>query len=156
MIEKIKSYAIAFLSGIVTVLAPLVVWLIKNVKPTINTKSYVEKLENSIKKLKVDGNSNDVDTSLTTGIEFIETEQPKKRKKFLGIFNRRKLDRWLSRAAVPPRSAHQIFLFSRLQRKKRRPVVRKHAVCRTTAMATTKPTAATILPATSAAATTTE
>ena len=90
MIEKIKSYAIAFLLGIVTVLAPLVVWLIKNVKPTINTKSYVEKLENSIKKLKVDGNSNDVDTSLTTGIEFIETEQPKKRKKFLGIFNRRK------------------------------------------------------------------
>ena len=90
MIEKIKSYAIAFLLGIVTVLAPLVVWLIKNVKPTINTKSYVEKLENSIKKLKVDGNSNDVDTSLTTGIESIETEQPKKRKKFLGIFNRRK------------------------------------------------------------------
>ena len=90
MIEKIKSYAIAFLLGIVTVLAPLVVWLIKNVKPTINTKSYVEKLENSIKKLKVDGNSNDVDTSLTNGIESIETEQPKKRKKFLGIFNRRK------------------------------------------------------------------
>lgn len=90
MIEKIKSYTIAFLLGIVTVLAPLVVWLIKNVKPTINTKSYVEKLENSIKKLKVDGNSNDVDTSLTTGIESIETEQPKKRKKFLGIFNRRK------------------------------------------------------------------
>ena len=90
MIEKIKSYAIAFLLGIVTMLAPLVVWLIKNVKPTINTKSYVEKLENSIKKLKVDGNSNDVDTSLTNGIESIETEQPKKRKKFLGIFNRRK------------------------------------------------------------------
>ena len=83
MIEKIKSYAIAFLLGIVTVLAPLVVWLIKNVKPTINTKSYVEKLENSIKKLKVDGNSNDVDTSLTTGIEFIETEQPKNVKNFL-------------------------------------------------------------------------
>ena len=90
MIEKIKSYAIAFLLGIVTVLAPLVVWLIKNVKPTINAKSYIEKLENSIKKLKVDGNSNDVDTSLTNGIESIETEQHKKRKKFLGIFNRRK------------------------------------------------------------------
>lgn len=90
MIEKIKSYAIAFLLGIVTVLAPLVVWLIKNVKPTINTKSYVEKLENSIKKLKVDGNSNDIDTVLSTSITSeIETEQPKKKKKFLGIFNRR-------------------------------------------------------------------
>lgn len=89
MIEKIKSYAIVFLLGIVSVLAPLSVWLIKNVKPTINAKSYIEKLENSIKKLKVDGNSNDVDTVLSTSI-ISETEQPKKKKKFLGIFNRRK------------------------------------------------------------------
>ena len=90
MIEKIKSYAIAFLSGSVLVLSILALFLLKNVKPVINADSYIESLSNSIKKLKVDGNSNDVDTSLTTGIEFIETEQPKKRKKFLGIFNRRK------------------------------------------------------------------
>lgn len=90
MIEKIKSYLIAFLFGAIVVLAPLVVWLIKNVKPTINTKSYIEKLENSIKKLKVNGNENDVDTVLSTAIESTETEQPKKKKKFLFIFNRRK------------------------------------------------------------------
>lgn len=90
MIEKIKSYLIAFLFGAIVVLAPLVVWLIKNVKPTINTKSYIEKLENSIKKLKVNGDSNDVDTVLSTAIESTETEQPKKKKKFLFIFNRRK------------------------------------------------------------------
>ena len=90
MIEKIKSYAIAFLSGTVLVLSILTLFLLKNVKPVINADSYIESLSNSIKKLKVDGNSNDVDTSLTTGIESIETEQPKKRKKFLGIFNRRK------------------------------------------------------------------
>ena len=89
MVEKLKSYAIAFLLGAIVVLAPLAVWLIKNVKPTINTDSYIEKLENSIKKLKVNGDSNDVDTVLSTAIESIETEQPKK-KKFLGIFNRRK------------------------------------------------------------------
>lgn len=90
MIEKIKSYAIAFLSGSVLVLSILALFLLKNVKPVINADSYIESLSNSIKKLKVDGNSNDVDTSLTNGIESIETEQPKKRKKFLGIFNRRK------------------------------------------------------------------
>lgn len=90
MIEKIKSYLIAFLFGAIVVLAPLVVWLIKNVKPTINTKSYIEKLENSIKKLKVNGDSNDVDTVLSTAIESTETEQQKKKKKFLFIFNRRK------------------------------------------------------------------
>jgi len=90
MIEKIKSYLIAFLLGVVAILAPLTVWLIKNVKPTINTKSYIEKLENSIKKLKVNGDSNDVDTVLSTAIESTETEQPKKKKKFLFIFNRRK------------------------------------------------------------------
>ena len=92
MIEKIKSYAIAFLSGSVLVLSILALFLLKNVKPVINADSYIESLSNSIKKLKVDGNSNDVDTSLTTGVTTSEesTEPIKKKKKFLGIFNRRK------------------------------------------------------------------
>lgn len=90
MIEKIKSYAIAFLSGMVLILAIIAVFLLKNVKPVINADSYIEKLENSIKKLKVNGDSNDVDTVLSTEIESTETEQPKKKKKFLFIFNRRK------------------------------------------------------------------
>ena len=90
MIEKIKSYAIAFLSGMVLILAIIAVFLLKNVKPVINADSYIEKLENSIKKLKVNGNDNDVDTVLSTAIESTETEQPKKKKKFLFIFNRRK------------------------------------------------------------------
>ena len=90
MIEKIKSYAIAFLSGMVLILAIIAVFLLKNVKPVINADSYIEKLENSIKKLKVNGDSNDVDTVLSTAIESTETEQPKKKKKFLFIFNRRK------------------------------------------------------------------
>ena len=89
MIEKIKSYAIAFLSGSVLVLSILALFLLKNVKPVINADSYIESLSNSIKKLKVDGNSNDVDTVLSTSI-ISETEQPEKKKKFLGIFNRRK------------------------------------------------------------------
>ena len=91
MIEKIKSYAIAFLSGSVLVLSILALFLLKNVKPVINADSYIESLSNSIKKLKVDGNSNDVDTSLTTKITTSEesTEPIKKKKKFLGIFNRR-------------------------------------------------------------------
>ena len=92
MIEKIKSYAIAFLSGSVLVLSILALFLLKNVKPVINADSYIESLSNSIKKLKVDGNSNDVDTSLITGVTTSEesTEPIKKKKKFLGIFNRRK------------------------------------------------------------------
>ena len=91
MIEKIKSYAIAFLSGMVLILAIIAVFLLKNVKPVINADSYIEKLENSIKKLKVNGDSNDVDTVISTAIESTaETEQPKKKKKFLFIFNRRK------------------------------------------------------------------
>ena len=74
----------------VLILAIIAVFLLKNVKPVINADSYIEKLENSIKKLKVNGDSNDVDTVLSTAIEStIKTEQPKKRKKFLGIFNRR-------------------------------------------------------------------
>ena len=90
MIEKVKSYAIAFLSGVVLILAVLAVFLLKNVKPIINADSYIESLSNSIKKLKVNGNDNDVDTVLSTAIKSTEPEQPKKRKKFLGIFNRRK------------------------------------------------------------------
>ena len=91
MIEKIKSYAIAFLSGMVLILAIIAVFLLKNVKPVINADSYIESLSNSIKKLKVNGNSNDVDTVISTAIESTaETEQLKKKKKFLGIFNRRK------------------------------------------------------------------
>ena len=90
MIEKIKSYAIAFLSGMVLILAILALFLLKNVKPIINADSYIESLSNSIKKLKVNGDSNDVDTVLSTEIESTETEQPKKKKKFLFIFNRRK------------------------------------------------------------------
>lgn len=90
MIEKIKSYAIAFLSGVVLVLSILALFLLKNVKPVINADSYIESLSNSIKKLKVDGNSNDIDTVLSTSITSeTETEQPKKKKKFIGIFNRR-------------------------------------------------------------------
>ena len=90
MIEKIKSYLIAFLSGMVLILAIIAVFLLKNVKPVINADSYIESLSNSIKKLKVNGDSNDVDTVLSTEIESTETEQPKKKKKFLFIFNRRK------------------------------------------------------------------
>ena len=90
MIEKIKSYAIAFLSGMVLILAIIAVFLLKNVKPIINADSYIESLSNSIKKLKVNGDSNDVDTVLSTAIESTKTEQPKKKKKFLFIFNRRK------------------------------------------------------------------
>ena len=90
MIEKVKSYAIAFLSGVVLILAVLAVFLLKNVKPVINADSYIESLSNSIKKLKVNGNDNDVDTVLSTAIESTKTEQPKKKKKFLFIFNRRK------------------------------------------------------------------
>jgi len=90
MIEKIKSYAISFLSGMVLILAIIAVFLLKNVKPIINADSYIESLSNSIKKLKVNGDSNDVDTVLSTEIESTETEQPKKKKKFLFIFNRRK------------------------------------------------------------------
>ena len=89
MIEKVKSYAIAFLSGVVLILAVLAVFLLKNVKPIINADSYIESLSNSIKKLKVNGDSNDVDTVLSTAIESTETEQAKKKKKFLFIFNRK-------------------------------------------------------------------
>ena len=90
MIEKLKSYAIAFLTGSVLVLALIAMFLLKNVKPIINADSYIESLSNSIKKLKVNGESNTVDTVLPTSIT-PETEEPEpKKKKFLFIFNRRK------------------------------------------------------------------
>jgi len=89
MIEKLKSYLIAFLTGAVLVLALITLFLLKNVKPIINADSYIESLSNSIKKLKVNGESNTVDTVLSTSVTTTEPEQPK-RKKFLFIFNRRK------------------------------------------------------------------
>jgi len=83
MIEKLKSYAIAFLTGSVLVLALIAMFLLKNVKPIINADSYIESLSNSIKKLKVNGESNTVDTVLPTSIT-PETEEPEpKKKKFL-------------------------------------------------------------------------
>ena len=91
MIEKLKSYLIAFLTGAVLVLAIITLFLLKNVKPVINADSYIESLSNSIKKLKVNGESNTVDTVLSTSITpEPEPPEPKKKKKFLFIFNRRK------------------------------------------------------------------
>lgn len=80
--KQLWTHLSAFLSGALMVTLGVMIYLLKSVKPVINTSTYVEKMETQLKKLKVEGDGND--TSLTTGLN-----QKKKRRKFLGIIKRK-------------------------------------------------------------------
>lgn len=80
--SKIWSYIASFLAGALLV----ALWALKNIKPVINADSYIESVEQSVKKLKQSGTNNTQDVH--GGIDLPEHPKPK-RKKFMGIFNRR-------------------------------------------------------------------
>lgn len=88
--SKIWPYIASFLAGALLV----ALWALKNVKPIINTDSYVESVEQSVKKLKQSGTNNTQDVrgsldllkDIKGSIDL--TEEPK-RKKLLGIFKRK-------------------------------------------------------------------
>lgn len=80
--SKIWPYIASFLAGALIV----ALWALKNIKPVINTDSYIESVEQSVKKLKQSGTNNNQD--IRSSIDLSEDPKPK-RKKFLGIFNRR-------------------------------------------------------------------
>lgn len=81
--NKIWPYISAFLLGglLVAILA------LKIVKPSIVTDSYFERFDQSVKKLKQSGTNNTQDITNTVDVS---SDKPKNKKKFLGIFNRRK------------------------------------------------------------------
>jgi hypothetical protein len=81
--SKIWPYIASFLAGALIV----ALWALKNVKPIINTDSYIESVEQSVKKLKQSGTNNTQDVRGEIDLSRAENT---KRKKFLGIFNRRK------------------------------------------------------------------
>lgn len=78
--NKIWPYIASFLAGALLV----ALWALKNVKPIINTDSYVESIEQSVKKLKQSGTNNNQDIKGSIDL----TDEPK-RKKLLGIFKRK-------------------------------------------------------------------
>jgi len=78
--SKIWPYIASFLAGALLV----ALWALKNVKPIINTDSYVESIEQSVKKLKQSGTNNNQDIKGSIDL----TDEPK-RKKLLGIFKRK-------------------------------------------------------------------
>lgn len=77
---KIWPYIASFLAGALLV----AIWALKNIKPIINTDSYIESVEQSVKKLKQSGTNNTQDIKGSIDL----TEEPK-RKKLLGIFKRK-------------------------------------------------------------------
>lgn len=85
MLQRIKDYIIAFLIGALVVALGVTSYLLKNAKPVINTDSYVESLEQSIKKLKQSGQNNTQDVKG----EIDMSSTPVKKKRFLGIFKRK-------------------------------------------------------------------
>lgn len=78
--SKIWPYIASFLAGGLLV----ALWALKNIKPIINTDSYIESVEQSVKKLKQSGENNTQDIKGSIDL----TEEPK-RKKLLGIFKRK-------------------------------------------------------------------
>lgn len=78
--NKIWPYIASFLAGALIV----ALWALKNIKPVINTDSYIESVEQSVKKLKQSGTNNTQDIKGSIDL----TEEPK-RKKLLGIFKRK-------------------------------------------------------------------
>jgi len=80
--SKIWPYIVAFLSGALLV----ALYALNVIKPAIIADSYIEKLEQNVKKLKQSGENNTQDITRSISIE----SEPKKKRKFLGIFNRRK------------------------------------------------------------------
>jgi hypothetical protein len=85
---KIKEYIIAFLSGCLLVSLSVVVYLLRTVKPVINTQSYVESLDQKIGKIKQDGQGN-TQTIIPT-VNVPETQEKRVKKPFLGIRLKRK------------------------------------------------------------------
>lgn len=80
--NKIWPYIASFLAGGLLV----ALWALKNIKPVINTDSYIESVEQSVKKLKQSGENNTQDIKGSIDL----TEEPKpKHKKLLGIFKRK-------------------------------------------------------------------
>jgi len=51
----INKYLIAFLFGAILVLTGIVVYLLKNVKPVIVADTYIEELDQAIRKIKQTG-----------------------------------------------------------------------------------------------------
>jgi len=82
---RIKEWIIAFLSGALLVSISILIYLLKTSKPIINTDSYIESLEQSVKKLKQSGENNNQNIKGS-----IDLSEPKQRK-FLGIFKRKKV-----------------------------------------------------------------
>lgn len=66
---KVWPYIVAFLTGCLVVLLGIVSYLLKNVKPIINADSYIEAVNQSIRKLKQSG-----DGTITIEPEALKTE----------------------------------------------------------------------------------
>lgn len=81
---KIWPYIVAFLSGALLV----ALYALNVIKPAIIAESYIANLEQNVKKLKQSGENNTQDITRSISIE--SEPEPKKKRKFLGIFNRRK------------------------------------------------------------------
>jgi hypothetical protein len=82
--NKIWPYITAFLTGALLVALWVASQALKSVKPIINTDSYIESVDQSVKKLKQSGTNNTQDIKGSIDL----TGEPK-RKKLLGIFKRK-------------------------------------------------------------------
>lgn len=78
---KIWPYIASFLLGGLLVS----LYTLNKLKPNIITDSYIESVEQSVKKLKQSGENNSQDIKGSLDL----TNEPKKKKKLLGIFKRK-------------------------------------------------------------------
>ena len=76
--NKIWSYIAVFLLGGLIV----ALYALNAIKPNIIADSYIANLEQNVKKLKQSGDNNELDIKHTIDVS---SDQPKQRKKFLGI-----------------------------------------------------------------------
>lgn len=98
MLQTFKGYIIAFLSGALIVAISVLVFVLKTAKPVINADQYINQLEQTIGKIK--GNGNVTTPTITTETKdntpvikppesFIEwLKQRKERRKLQSINNK--------------------------------------------------------------------
>ena len=66
---RIWTYLVAFLSGCTVVLLGMVIYLLRNSKPVINADTFIESMEQTIRKLKQSGDGNTATVTPTIEIK---------------------------------------------------------------------------------------
>jgi len=93
--NKFTTVLIGFLSGVATVAILACIYLLKNSKPEITADTYIESLEQAIRKIKQTGNGNTADVKPEISLPL--TEETKPADNLIDWFKNRKIKKQLKK-----------------------------------------------------------